>query len=352
MKEKTYIKTYLGLLAVAMMAHILSMFAFAAKTAEFYYRPWEYFDEIAYRTKSIDASWSGEESGDLSRKNLIFFQESNETRVTTDPDGFRSNPIPAEGYPILVSGDSAVFGSGLSDDETFSWRLTEMTGIPTFNAGRTSLFNALKRKELADVKLVIDCRVERNIKGDVFHEYSVGSGASLYMPIAANDLDKIEAILKVTPERYSILYILLRMEKRVRKDLFDYLKNRHQAEWLFMRHTMNENDLEEAVESIGERARILDGAGIEYLFVPIPAKQTIYADEVDEFTLSYLARLVELLEKEDVHTIDLTNSYKNNKEVGLFQRYDTHWNGKGTEVAARAVAKEVEVIFRDHLAEP
>ena len=258
MSEKTYIKTYFGLLSLAMIAHILSLLAFATNTTKFYYRPWEYFDEIAYRTKSIDASWNGEEAGDLTRDNLIFFQESRETRVTTDRDGFRANPIPAEQYPILVSGDSAVFGSGLSDYETFSWRLAEMTGIPTFNAGRTSLFNALKRKDLANVKLVIDCRVERNIKGDVFHDYGLSYKSSHYTPIAANDLDKIEAILKVPPERYSILYILLRMEKRFRKDLFDYLTNKHQADWLFMRHVMNEKYLEEAVPKIKERARILN----------------------------------------------------------------------------------------------
>ena len=85
--------------------------------------------------------------------------------------------------------------------------------------------------------------------------------------------------------------------------------------------------------------------------MPIPAKQTIYAEEVDDFTLSYLARLEDLWKKEDIRTVDLTDSYKNNKEE-VYQRYDTHWNGKGTEVAARVVAKEVEVIFRDPLAEP
>lgn len=333
----TQYKTYfVGTLAVIVIANAASLLIFLMSPEMFYYRPWEYFDELAYRFEHFDTRWDAKETSDLTRKNFFYYQDPHQTHVTTDTDGFRSVPKASTAYSIVVAGDSTIFGSGLSDDETLPWLLTELLDMPVFNGARTSLSNLLKNNALKDVELIIDGHTERSIKGRVFNHYGLAEDAP-YTPLLRNDKSITELVDIVPAQRYLITSILLRTPKRLKNDLRLWFKGNH-SERLLMRHTMNADDLAQAVAAIKQRSDSMQQKGIRYIFVAVPAKQTIYSSDVDEYTKNYVAHLTHRLHTVGVETISLVDEFQQQAASGLFRDYDTHWNEKGVRVAARKIA--------------
>jgi hypothetical protein len=337
---KKYLNLYFGVIIPIVILNLGSFVIFVANPKLFYFRPWEYFDEVGYQFKAYDASWAGKETPDLSRNNFFYYQDAHVTKLTVDRDGFRTNYKKARQYPILVSGDSTIFGSGLSDTETLPWKLSEMLDIPVFNGGRSSLFNTLKRKELSNVAIVIDCRKERLIKGDVFDDYGYKKGDD-YSPLMKKNKG-IKDIIKVIPgKRYWATAIFFRTIKRIKNDLVIYLTGKEEK--IRLRHfTMTEKNLDDAVRSIVKRKEELTDLGKRYIFVAIPEKQTVYEDRVDKFTRNYITTLTRRLLDNGVETINLLDAFSENRDKPLFHPYDTHWNSKGTAIAAREIARYLD----------
>ena len=163
MIKKNSFYLYLIYFGALLFLHLLFYPIFMAFPEPFYHRPWEYFNDLAYRNNKYPTKWQGKEYGDLTRDNYFCRQESYETSVTTDKDGFRSVPFDHSDAKILFSGDSQIFGSSLSDQETLPWIFSELTGIPVFNGSRTSLANIIKKPELDKVRIIIDGKTERYI---------------------------------------------------------------------------------------------------------------------------------------------------------------------------------------------
>ncbi len=97
----------------------------------------------------------------------------------------------------------------------------------------------------------------------------------------------------------------------------------------------------------------LDRAGITLIFVPIPAKATIYPDKVGderrkvsetERTDEYHLKFYDILRKQGVNVLDLTPIFLQNRftDAGpLYCKQDTHWSGQGSVLAAEAIAKTI-----------
>lgn len=98
----------------------------------------------------------------------------------------------------------------------------------------------------------------------------------------------------------------------------------------------------------------LDRAGIELVFVPVPAKATIYPDAVSEEVHigdgvvprldPYHQEFYSLLRDQGVRVLDLTPAYlehRRGSEVALYCRQDTHWSGLGCEIAAEEIARVI-----------
>ncbi|MCK6370547.1 MAG: hypothetical protein L6Q83_04315 [Gammaproteobacteria bacterium] len=343
MNYTKYLRQLSWILGLLLAANAVSMGLFVYKPALFYFRPWEYFPEVAYRFARYEAAWDAEEKSDQTRSNIFYHQESRRTHVSVDPDGFRTNFLPSTAYRILVAGDSAVFGSGLSDDETLPWRLAERLDIPVFNGGRTSMYNALKRADVADVELILDVRTEREVRGDVFNDYGLGRDDP-YTPQMTNHLPAYRLPLEVPAPRYLLTSIALRTISRAINDL-RVLATGGPKPYLFHRHTFRPEDLRPAVEAIVRRSEEVRAQGKDYVFVAIPAKQTLYSKQVDPYTRDYLHALTAALEDRGVDTIELLDDFRDNAEMGLYHRYDSHWNGNGTSVAADAIARALRERF-------
>jgi len=283
--------------------------------------------------------WEGMEYQGQTRNNLLYYQYGHVTTVTTDADGFRVRAIEADSYPVLVFGDSTIFGAGLSDDETLPWRLAEVMGEPVFNGGRTSLSNLLVHPALGDARVLIDAITERNVYPRILRKRDLPEPAE-YRPIAHKNQTILEAAGGIPPQRYSLPLILLKTGERLAGDIKTWQKGGEEP-YLFKLHRMRPEELDETVALIAARGRALEALGLRYVFLAVPAKQTLYADYVDDYTRDFVPILVTRLRAEGIEAVDLVTPFQAHKEEGLFFPYDTHWNARGTDLAARVIAREL-----------
>jgi hypothetical protein len=326
-------------MATCVILHVGSFVGFVIRPEAFYWRSWEWFEDFPYKSRQFAGRWARPEEGDISWFHLFLYKDAVDTSVTTDALGFRSTPLASRNYPVVVSGDSTIWGCGLSDEETLPYLLSEKLGLPVYNASRTDLPNALLHPDLQQVKVVVDGRTERKIEGYVFQWY--GHVGSEFRPLAHGILDRWETFFEVSPERYSPVARLSKVPERLFTDL-EALWNGADVPYLYVEHQHGPADLASAVQHIVARQRWLRQRGIRYLFLPIPAKQTLYKPDVDPYTLSYLRRLYRALRARRVEVVDLLTSFEVEKERGLFQKYDTHWNTHGVRLAAEVVAEYLE----------
>ncbi len=94
----------------------------------------------------------------------------------------------------------------------------------------------------------------------------------------------------------------------------------------------------------------LDKAGIALIFVPIPAKATIYPEMVSEHGDAtgrgdtYHQKFYDILRKHGVNVLDLTPLFLKNRftDAGaVYCKQDTHWSGQGCVLAAEAIAEAI-----------
>ena len=94
----------------------------------------------------------------------------------------------------------------------------------------------------------------------------------------------------------------------------------------------------------------LDRAGIALIFVPIPAKATIYPEMISEQgdttarTDEYHLKFYNILRAHGVNVLDLAPIFLKNRftDAGpVYCKQDTHWSGQGCVLAAAAIAEAI-----------
>ncbi len=322
-------------LALITLLHVVSFLAFVRDPQPFYYRSWEWFEDFPYHSNDVGTVWEGREEGDLSTKNFFLYKYSRQLRVSSDEYGFRTIPLHADQYGMAVAGDSFIWGCGLSDDETLPALLARRLDTPVYNGSRANLSNVLRHPQLAHVKTIIDGRAERKIRGYVFQRY--GPFTEQFTPLAQNDMPAYETYLQVNPKRYSPIARIPIYVEQLSGDLLAWFDGRAEDYYIIWPHKSTPRDLKNAVWHIHRRQRILRQRGIRYIFLPIPAKQTLHDPDIDDYTRQYLHRLVAALRARGVEVIDLLSAYEAHAKEGLFQRYDSHWDPRGVELAAETI---------------
>ena len=315
----------------------------------FYFRAWEYFFRWANTTVADDSIWESKESEDLARRYLFLYQQSRQTFVSTDRDGFRSVPAGMGPPKILVFGRSNVFGSGVSDHESFGWQLAKQTGIATFNGAHGQLLSVLSRPGLEKVELVVDLLHERHlaVTGLTRQIYDLKQRVlQPYQPVARQNLSTLRAMYRpaVRPT-YWIPNILDRWWQRLQHDLKEYRTWGHRP-YMLLGYRDDGKPIAAAVRIIEKRRRILEGLGYRYLAVIIPSRQTVYAPSlVPASTLERGSRIAAALEKRNFPLVNLFPLFRAESGRDYYFRYDTHWNAQGTRVAAELTAAKIRRQF-------
>jgi len=160
----SHAKVFLSLMLVAWLA----LFAMSLRFTRPEFRPWELlYDPEIYRFEPNE-SLSMKSIGDLGRESWIRARQiERDVAFTTDEWGFR-NPTRIEEPEVVILGDSFVVGSGLTDDETISVRLSERLGTPVYNFG-TEILDSLRiylqeeRFERKPPKILVYAPVDRTL---------------------------------------------------------------------------------------------------------------------------------------------------------------------------------------------
>jgi alginate O-acetyltransferase complex protein AlgJ len=120
---------------------------------------------------------------------------------------------------------------------------------------------------------------------------------------------------------------------------------------IFYPNSLHSRDIN--VENIYETLKIIEdyndffnARGVDFIFMPIPDKETIHSQELppelkeyQNYT-GYLSRLYTELDNRQIKTIKLYGPFIEAKEV--FQLDDTHWNGEGVQIAVKETLIVVE----------
>lgn len=333
---RRFLITFAAVSTVFGAIHFSSAIEFVLKPSDFYFRAWEYVSDVIYRTQIYGNEWRGEEGFDLGRRYFFNFQDHRFTHVSVDRYGYRVTPAFDAPYAaIAVVGDSEAWGSALSDGETIPWQLSKLTSRSVLNLSRFHLCRALQHPRVQRRTLIVEILTERNIRGRVF-PYKCKSSkplASLRRPAGY-----IGLIRAIDAKRYSPLLRLPSVLQRATRDL-SVAFSKPKMRYLFLNHRMSPNNLTDAVRSIVKRHHDLSLKGIDYLFVPMPAKQTIYGKNIDSYTKNYLPRLYRALSEAGVPYVDVSTPFRTNRDKGLFFPYDTHVNPRGAQIVAIAIAR-------------
>lgn len=87
---------------------------------------------------------------------------------------------------------------------------------------------------------------------------------------------------------------------------------------------------------------------LEFVFLPIPAKYTIYHKLVNNDQYSaFLPRIYEGLHQRGIPVIELYDVYRNHPET-LYYGTDTHWNKKGMEIALDSTLNAIKPYLRNN----
>jgi alginate O-acetyltransferase complex protein AlgJ len=104
------------------------------------------------------------------------------------------------------------------------------------------------------------------------------------------------------------------------------------------------------IEALTDFAKQLKARGIEFVFVPIPVKATIYPDWLSAHSKEVVPnvagrQLFDELRKVDVRVLDpgdaLRDERRRNPNAPLYLKTDTHWTPLGAAVVARWVGAEL-----------
>lgn len=301
----------------------------------FYFRAWEYFVEVVNKSDR-EPSWHGRESGDLSREYVLQYQDSWETNVTTDSRGFRSNRDVVSSYPILFAGDSTIFGSGLSDNETLPWQLSEQLSVPVFNGGKHFADTLVLLPELKNLKIIIEGRTERSLHNSI-------SGVFRMHPPQSMIQDTGLPIDELVPQsRFHIYHILFRKSGLLYDESLQIMNEGWETkEYLSIPHQFSPEILKNIVKNTISRSQQITEHGYHYLFIVIPSKQTFYSKTVDSFTQNLIPTLNQQLRAGGVATLDTKAILQPYQSEGLHFRTDSHMKPIGKKILAQAIAAEI-----------
>lgn len=293
-----------------------------------YFRGYEYYSDWVYPGLA-EPNIKMRESGDSSRE-FIFDTKSNVNSISLNEFGDRQ--IPCKNPTVIGLGDSQIFGSGLSDNETFPAHVFSLGGPCIYNAGRHSILDALRNPSVR-VNKVLVTSTERD--GFVWY---------CKIPPSEWDLSPASSNSFVLKQNFSLRVAAETALKRTLNVLRGKIQNgmalrivAPETRLVKYQHVFNNEDLQQNIDCLRQMNNRFNQEGIEATFMLFPAVQTMYPEaaprEVDEFTLMFIITLSKLALD---HGIDIVDSQKClSSGTGVtHQIHDTHLSSDGMKALA------------------
>ncbi len=323
--------------------------------------PWNRIDPELIHLHKPGQRMVGETAGDL--VGWLGVPQRHRYRVDVQYDrlGFR-NPEAIDGAGMIVIGDSFVEAGLVSQGDLFSSRLARFEGVPVANLGQSGYgpqqeLIVLKRYGLPlRPKVVLWLFFEGNDLLDVSrYERSVRDWATtvkanhgfVSRSFTRNSLRVLRGFLQRRREDSAEAHRRSgRFRLRPEEDLyFAYPGVPLSPE--------DEASLTKTKQILSEAARVSQAKGSRLVLVYLPIKFRVYRDLCDfpkdgygrTWTLNNLPeRLQEWSKEQKIPFLDLTEPLKRAAARGELVYFpdDGHWNGRGNQVGAEAVARVVE----------
>ncbi|MBN1307483.1 MAG: hypothetical protein JXA18_06175 [Chitinispirillaceae bacterium] len=135
--------------------------------------------------------------------------------------------------------------------------------------------------------------------------------------------------------------------------------------WLFFRKSIDyilggdlalQSELTNPLPHIIELKNYLAEGGVDLLFVAVPNKEEVYFDRISDsvpvpaisLVYPYGRKFLADLQQAGVEVVDLLPAFLKAKAedvpagIEVYQRQDTHWSGRGMEIAADLIAKRIK----------
>lgn len=347
-------KKYLSFAFVFFGLYWACFLLLVCKPSIFYWRAWEYFDEVGWLVPG-KTKWEGYEYGNEARNYLYSFQDKWKTTVTCDEEGFRSVPIQADKYPIVVVGDSHTWGTALSDDETIPWQMAQKLSMPVFNAGRRpfTLCYLINNPRLKEAKIIVELITEHIVQKSIFNHPDMDGTRFDTKDYVIYAKEKSYCnYFKIHPKRFFLPLKLvnglnfkrnLKNEmKRFAFDPFLIKPSDHHS----VKKSYFKDDLDEIVQRVSERSETLKNLGYIYVLGLVPTKLDYLCYHEDPLDCQTESLFAQKLSEKGVHYIDSCAVFRKHKNRRLlYFRTDCHSNEVAAEIIAELAATYLKEKF-------
>jgi hypothetical protein len=256
-------------------------------------------------------------------------------------DAFISNP------DILIVGDSFVIGSGLTQDETLTnqmksrlkdkWKVYNLSTC-TFSDYIKYYNDGIFKKP----KLIIFSIVERNVpeKIETFRK----TNKIKRLLIAIFKTGNFNVYLDKALKLFSLEWLRARVQNAQGKGIRGISSsNMFFQKGRFYKHKTT--DLNETANAIISYKKYCDSLGINFLFLPMPNKETVYYDLVPLTKQpDYLFKLDSILQNAKVNTLNtqkIYTDYRKTETKLLYHLDDTHWNATATALISNQILQKI-----------
>ncbi len=329
----------------------------------FTYRPWEamrYNSTLSmgryfYPDAQIEMNSEGQFCHHT--KNSVIRKEA----WITDKLGNRNN-LYIKNPDVLIIGDSNVVGSGVTQDSIIANQLKNELGNETsvYNiapADFTDLDYYFKTGFLGKPKVIIFIRGERYIPSSI-KKYNGANSITTKIKIALinnYNYSRISTFVDKIIRFYLRNWLQARLSNKngngtpgVDGSRMYFLNEGQETKQHYVVYELN--DVNRVINNVISYKEYCETLGCEFIYVPVPKKETIYYDLVPykKQHNTYLNTLNSLLVKNNIKTINTLNLYNNSRETDnklLYQYDDPHWNSYAIQITAKELAKTINHIF-------
>jgi len=300
------------------------------------------------------------ESGDLGHGSK--YQELKKNILwKTDRFGFRNDPEKSKDCRIVLVGDSNSVGTGTSQASILSEQLSDRLNAPVYNYSPMGIdadfINNLEAMRIRPRMVIYETsgvgippfdstflnpnRGIRQIVKERTRDF-LNADSLMWFEIALDRFWKREP-LRCLQSRIDSAFGVLAMPVIVGDDNMLFLKESLTGEFL-------DNDIiQKNAETIAAISTSLKSLGIDFVFVPLPDKESIYRELLSRNiqgelkNQDFFIKLKRELDQRGVKSVDLHSRFRADALAGkrLYFSDDKHWNTAGIEIASDLIVSEI-----------
>jgi hypothetical protein len=271
----------------------------------------------------------------------------------TDKLGFR-NTIFHKKSDIVVFGSSFIYGTGLSQSQTFNAQLARKMNCTVYNFAPNSIndFELLVRKDSLEYPKVIiyaigDWYVPSKYKG-----FTKTTENSLHSLVKSFFYGGFNNCLDRSTRFYSFFWCKSKMLKTNH-----FYQSKQKTNMFFGRGdkyvSLNSNQINAIIKNLKNIQSFCKSKKIKFFYVTTPSKEIVYRDFINNSIPSdFYSKLTKKLGESNIHGIDglkIFNQYRKKSSKLLYHSDDTHWNKLGVDLVTNEICKVISLNNKERI---